>query len=590
MPTNIHAKEILLGMRFQMDLYANVRPVRLLDASLCPLKGVEPKDVDFVVVRENTEGVYTDAGGVFKKGTPDEVAMQEDINTRKGVERIIRYAFEYCERHKKLDGNPRQRVLMCDKSNAMTHAGGLWQRVFKEVSSEYPQIKAEHMYVDALCMQMVRDPRQFDIIVTNNMFGDIITDLAAGLQGGLGMAASGNIHPGADVDVRAGARFGAADRGEKHCESVGSDSDIGNDAESSWLDRGSGENRGSGAGGGEAEEDYGGHRRQPGDSRSRRVGGEAGEQMKSWMGEGVEVSNPRSDLTRVNRRIGLGLFSLFSVLILSFALWAQGSQGAAPPSAPQEKSGQSVGVEAGGPQGHKGAETEHKISPEEAKELFRSVDDILSFASKDTSLPIHESVKRRLTSRDEVVAYIEKHMAEDEDAQRLRRSERVLKKFGMLPRDFDLQKFLIALLREQVAGYYDPKTKTVNLLDWIDGEQQKPVLAHELTHALQDQSFGLEKWMKAGDTDLSKVEHITAADLEADEAIEARRQSWKGKRWSCSSTIHWRRRARLCLIHRRSSRRLKRACWWVQPIPSSSRTLHFHEGIAYFSLSLRPGL
>jgi len=194
--TNIHAKEILLGMRFKMDLYANVRPVRLLDAALCPLKGVEPKDVDFVVLRENTEGVYTDAGGVFKQGTPDEIATQEDINTRKGVERIIRYAFQYCERHTKLDGAPRKTVLMCDKSNAMTHAGGLWQRVFKEVSGEYPQLTTQHMYVDALCMQMVRDPRQFDVIVTNNMFGDIITDLAAGLQGGLGMAASGNIHPG----------------------------------------------------------------------------------------------------------------------------------------------------------------------------------------------------------------------------------------------------------------------------------------------------------------------------------------------------------------------------------------------------------
>src|ERR1700726_2906057 len=194
--TNIHAKEILLGMRFKMDLYANVRPVRLLDAALCPLKGVEPKDVDFVVIRENTEGVYTDAGGVFKQGTPDEIAIQEDINTRKGVERIIRYAFEYCECNLKLDGSPRGRVLMCDKSNAMTHAGGLWQRVFKEVSAEYSQIATQHMYVDALCMQMVRDPRGFDVIATNNMFGDIITDLAAGLQGGLGMAASGNIHPG----------------------------------------------------------------------------------------------------------------------------------------------------------------------------------------------------------------------------------------------------------------------------------------------------------------------------------------------------------------------------------------------------------
>lgn len=194
--TNIHAKEILLGMRFKMDLYANVRPVQLLDSGLCPLKGVEPKDVDFVVIRENTEGVYTDAGGVFKQGTPDEIATQEDINTRKGVERIIRYAFEYCEQHTKSDGSPRKRVLMCDKSNAMTHAGGLWQRVFKEVGGEHPQIETQHMYVDALCMQMVRDPRPFDVIVTNNMFGDIVTDLAAGLQGGLGMAASGNIHPG----------------------------------------------------------------------------------------------------------------------------------------------------------------------------------------------------------------------------------------------------------------------------------------------------------------------------------------------------------------------------------------------------------
>jgi len=195
-PSNIHAKEILLGMRTRMDLFANVRPVRLLDASLCPLKGVEPRDLDFLVIRENTEGVYGDLGGVFKQGTADEVAIQEDVNTRKGVERIVRYAFEYCGRNTKLDGSPRRRLLMCDKSNAMTHAGGLWQRVFKEASADYPQIETQHMYVDALCMQMVRDPRAFDVIVTNNMFGDIITDLAAGLQGGLGMAASGNLRPG----------------------------------------------------------------------------------------------------------------------------------------------------------------------------------------------------------------------------------------------------------------------------------------------------------------------------------------------------------------------------------------------------------
>jgi 3-isopropylmalate dehydrogenase len=188
--TNIHAKEILLGMRFKMDLYANVRPVKLLDESLCPLKSVKPADIDFVVIRENTEGVYMDMGGYFKKNTPDEVATQEDINTRKGVERIIRFAFDYARSH------GRKRVLMADKSNVMSYAGGLWQRVFRLVAAEYPEIQTQHMYIDALCLQMVRDPRSLDVIVTNNMFGDIITDLAAALQGGLGMAASGNIHPG----------------------------------------------------------------------------------------------------------------------------------------------------------------------------------------------------------------------------------------------------------------------------------------------------------------------------------------------------------------------------------------------------------
>lgn len=189
-PTNIHAKEILLGMRFKMDLYANVRPVRLLDASLCPLKNVRPEDIDFTVIRENTEGVYMDMGGNFKMGTPDELATQEDINTRKGVERVIRFAFDYAR------ANGRKKVLMSDKSNVMTYAGGLWQRVFKEIAREYPDIQPQHMFVDALCLQMVREPRSLDVIVTNNMFGDIITDLAAALQGGLGMAASGNIHPG----------------------------------------------------------------------------------------------------------------------------------------------------------------------------------------------------------------------------------------------------------------------------------------------------------------------------------------------------------------------------------------------------------
>src|SRR5436305_11282561 len=189
-PSNIHAKEILLGMRFRMDLYANLRPVKLLDESLCPLKNVKPADIDFVVVRENTEGPYVDSVGVLKQGTADEVATQEDFNTRKGVERVIRYAFEYAQ------STGRKKVLMSDKSNVMTFAGGLWQRVFKLVAAEYPAIQTQHMYVDALCMHMARDPKQFDVIVTNNMFGDIVTDLAAALQGGLGMAASGNIHPG----------------------------------------------------------------------------------------------------------------------------------------------------------------------------------------------------------------------------------------------------------------------------------------------------------------------------------------------------------------------------------------------------------
>jgi 3-isopropylmalate dehydrogenase len=189
-PSNIHAKEILLGMRFKMDLYANVRPVKLLDESLCPLKAAKTEDVDFVVIRENTEGVYMDMGGFFKKDTPDEIATQEDINTRKGVERVIRYAFEYARAH------GRKKVLMSDKSNVMSYAGNLWQRLFKLVAAEFPEIQAQHMYVDALCLQMVRDPKSLDVIVTNNMFGDIITDLAAALQGGLGMAASGNIHPG----------------------------------------------------------------------------------------------------------------------------------------------------------------------------------------------------------------------------------------------------------------------------------------------------------------------------------------------------------------------------------------------------------
>jgi len=189
-PDNKHAVDILLGMRFGLDLYINHRPVRLLDAKLCPLKNAEPKDVDFVVFRENTEGLYVMMGGNFKKDTADEVATDIDLNTRKGVERIIRHAFEFA----KTTG--RKKVVMSDKANVLIHAHDLWQRVFKQVKAEYPDIVATHLYVDNLALQLVRDPKQFEVIVTSNMFGDIVTDIAAGLQGGLGMAASGNIHPG----------------------------------------------------------------------------------------------------------------------------------------------------------------------------------------------------------------------------------------------------------------------------------------------------------------------------------------------------------------------------------------------------------
>ena len=188
-PDNKHAAEILLALRFGLDLYANVRPVKLLHEKLCPLKGVGVNDVNFTVIRENTEGAYVNSGGVFKKGTADEVASQVEIHTRKGVERIIVYAFEYARRHGKT------KVCMSDKSNVMAYAGDIWQRCFKEVSARYPGIQTNHLYVDALTLLFVRQPKDFQIVVTNNMFGDIVTDLAAALQGGLGMAASGNINP-----------------------------------------------------------------------------------------------------------------------------------------------------------------------------------------------------------------------------------------------------------------------------------------------------------------------------------------------------------------------------------------------------------
>jgi 3-isopropylmalate dehydrogenase len=188
-PSNKHAEDILLGMRRGLDLYINLRPVRLLDARLTPLRDRETADIDFVIFRENTEGAYCGAGGFLKKGTPDEIATQEELNTRRGVERIIEAAFEYARKHN------RRRVTMADKSNVQRFGGDLWQRVFKEVAARYEGIEANHQYVDAMAMFMVLDPSQYDVVVTNNLFGDILTDLGAALQGGLGMAASGNIHP-----------------------------------------------------------------------------------------------------------------------------------------------------------------------------------------------------------------------------------------------------------------------------------------------------------------------------------------------------------------------------------------------------------
>lgn len=189
-PDMKHAADILLGLRFGLDLYINLRPIKPLHDSLIPLKGRTSKDINFTVFRENTEGMYVNIGGCFKKGTPDEVAIQEDMNTRKGVERIIVAAFEYAK------DNGRNRVTMTDKSNVLRYGHDLWQRTFAEVATRYPSIETNTQFVDALTMWMVLNPDQYQVIVTNNMFGDVITDLGATLQGGLGMAASGNIHPG----------------------------------------------------------------------------------------------------------------------------------------------------------------------------------------------------------------------------------------------------------------------------------------------------------------------------------------------------------------------------------------------------------
>ena len=183
-------KGILLSLRFALDQYINLRPVILYPNVETPIKNKGPEDIDFVVVRENTEGLYAGAGGVLKRGTPDEVAIQESINTRKGVERCIRFAFEYARKR-----NKRKQVTLCGKTNVLTFAFDLWERAFYEVAEEYPDIKTDYAHVDATCMWMVKNPEWFDVIVTDNMFGDIITDLGAMIQGGMGIAAGGNINP-----------------------------------------------------------------------------------------------------------------------------------------------------------------------------------------------------------------------------------------------------------------------------------------------------------------------------------------------------------------------------------------------------------
>lgn len=183
-------KGILLRLRFELDQYINLRPVKLYPGVDCPLKDKGPEHIDFVVVRENTEGLYAGAGGFLKKGTPDEVATQESINTRKGAERCIRFAFEYCEQR-----NKERKLTLCGKTNVLTYAFDLWDRTFNEVAREYPDIKADYAHVDAITMWFVKNPEWFDVIVTDNMFGDIITDLGAMIQGGMGIAAGGNINP-----------------------------------------------------------------------------------------------------------------------------------------------------------------------------------------------------------------------------------------------------------------------------------------------------------------------------------------------------------------------------------------------------------
>jgi 3-isopropylmalate dehydrogenase len=193
-PGNEHARDILLGLRFRLDLFVNFRPSVLLAPDLCPLKRVKVP-VRLEIFRENTEGSYTGLGGVFKKGTPQEMAIEEDVNTRVGVERIIRAAFEFAR------ARGRQRVTLVDKANVMRHAGDLWRRTFAEVGEAYPEVRQDAMYVDAVAMDLVRRPERYAVIVTSNLFGDILSDLAAELTGGLGLAPSANVHPGKHVMI-----------------------------------------------------------------------------------------------------------------------------------------------------------------------------------------------------------------------------------------------------------------------------------------------------------------------------------------------------------------------------------------------------
>jgi 3-isopropylmalate dehydrogenase len=190
LPVGMLERAIISGIRFGLDLYVNLRPIRLYAADLCPLKGKGPEHVDLIVVRENTEDVYAGIGGFLKKGTPDEVAVQQMIFTRKGVERVIRYSFDLCRRRAK-----QKKLTLIDKANAVG-AMDIWTRAFEEVGREYSDITKDHAYIDAACMWLVKNPESFDTVVVSNMFGDIFTDLGAAIQGGLGVAASGNIHPG----------------------------------------------------------------------------------------------------------------------------------------------------------------------------------------------------------------------------------------------------------------------------------------------------------------------------------------------------------------------------------------------------------